>query len=332
MNETENKLRDAVRGLFADGKIDTMIGYETGTLPLCSRPCFLASADDVDRLVWNRHCSNNLAVYLPRLFKAQGHGGKEPPAPPKVAIVAKACDVRSIIGLVKEHQIPRENVTIVAVPCQGFVDLAKVAAALDGQAIRACEGDSEGTLRVTTVSGDEKAISVAEVIADACLECRHPASDGVDVLVEGEARESATEGRPNMDEFEARSPQERWEYFQSEISKCIRCYACRQACPNCYCEVCFADQTKPSWIGPGDDLSDVMLYHIGRIFHQAGRCVECDACVRACPMGIDLRLFTQKLAKDVEDLFGYSPGLAADEPPPLCTFKEDDSEQFITEP
>jgi hypothetical protein len=49
-------------------------------------------------------------------------------------------------------------------------------------------------------------------------------------------------------------------------------------------------------------------------------------------MNIDLRLFTQKLAKDVEELFGYVTGLSADEPPPLCTFQEDDSESFITEP
>ena len=75
-----------------------------------------------------------------------------------------------------------------------------------------------------------------------------------------------------------------------------------------------------------------MLYHIGRIFHQAGRCVECDACVRACPMNIDLRTFTQKLVKDTGELFGYVAGMSFEELPPLCTFKEDDNQDFITEP
>jgi Fe-S oxidoreductase len=75
-----------------------------------------------------------------------------------------------------------------------------------------------------------------------------------------------------------------------------------------------------------------MLYHIGRIFHQAGRCVECDACVRACPMGIDLRTFTQKMAQDVKEMFDYSPGFSADVPVPLCAYKLDDKQEFITEP
>ncbi len=75
-----------------------------------------------------------------------------------------------------------------------------------------------------------------------------------------------------------------------------------------------------------------MLFHLIRIFHQAGRCVECDACLRACPMGVDLRPFTQKIVKDVEELFGYLPAFDAEELPPLSTFSEKDSDAFITDP
>jgi formate dehydrogenase subunit beta len=331
MQDIETKLKETVKNLLASGKADLVIGYEKGSLPLRSRPCFVRTPAAAEKLVWNAFCANNLAVYLPRLFEKPPRA-KEDYAPPKVGIVAKGCDARSIVGLLKEHQVPRENVVIIAVPCPGMVDPARVEAAMDGAWVVDCVSGPDGSLKVTARSGQTKQLAGQDALAEACLECAHPSAEGTDVVVEGEARRVSDRRYEKVVEFEAKSPQQRWQYFLEQISRCIRCNACRQACPNCYCKVCFADQTKPRWIGPGDDLSDVMLYHIGRIFHQAGRCVECDACVRGCPMHIDLRVFTQKLAKDVEDLFDYVAGLSADELPPLRTFKDSDSEHFITEP
>jgi ferredoxin len=331
MNTIETKLRDAVKNLLAEGKVDLVIGYEEGSLPLKSRPCFVRSADEADKLVWNSYCTNNLSVYLPRLFERPTNP-REEYKPPNVGIVAKGCDARSVVGLLKEHQVPREHLVVIGIPCPGMVDPAKVEAALDGARVSECREGTDGTLEVTTRSGEKRTLKRAEVLAEACRECPYPSPEIADVQIEGEPKAASDERYEEVRAFEAKSPEERWQYFVTEISKCIRCYACRQACPNCYCKVCFADQTKPEWIGASDDLSDVMLYHIGRIFHQAGRCVECDACVRACPMGIDLRLFTQILGQNVEELFDYVPGLSVEELPPLCTFKQDDSQSFITEP
>ena len=331
-SSVESKLRQAARELFDAGKIDALIGYARGTLPFKSRPCFLRSADGVEKLVWNAYCSNNLAVYLPRFFEVPLHRKRDEKPPPKVGIVAKGCDMRSVVGVIKENQALRENVVAIGVPCQGMVDPLKVERAIGGENVSFGEDTPEGTLLVKTRLGEEKSIERDQVIADACLECRYPAAEGADVVIEGQPRKTGEEHYRRVDEFEAMSLAERWSYFQKEVSRCIRCYACRQACPNCYCKVCFADQTKPRWIGAGTEISDVMLYHIGRIFHQAGRCVECDACLRACPMSIDLRTFTQKVAKDVMELFNFTPGLSFEELPPLCTFKEDDSQAFVTEP
>ena len=135
-----------------------------------------------------------------------------------------------------------------------------------------------------------------------------------------------------MKDIEKLSPAERWARFSAEMSRCIRCYACRQACPTCYCKECFAEQNNPAWIGVGAEQTDVSIFHIVRIFHQAGRCVECDACLRACPMGIDLRTWTKKIAADVRALYGFTPDFDPTGKPPLVTFKEDDAQQFITEP
>jgi ferredoxin len=132
--------------------------------------------------------------------------------------------------------------------------------------------------------------------------------------------------------IEAMSIEKKWQDFQSEIKKCIRCYACRNACPLCYCPVCFVEQSLPRWIGITDDLSDTSYFQLIRIYHTAGRCVDCGACASACPMGVDLRKYTQKLNKDVAELFAYKIGKNVDEAPALAMFKLDDPEPFILEP
>jgi len=329
MENIEKELRRKARKLFDAGEIDLLAGYCEGTLPMRSRPCIITGADDTDGLVWNSFCSNNLAVYLPRLFSAS-IDARESDKPPRIAIVGKACDVRSAFGLMKENQVPRESVIIIGMPCRGMVDNAGAESAAGG-CIRDCS-ESADAFEVSLTGDVRKTIPRADVIADACLECAAPTAEECDILIPGESRAPAQERFREVEEFETQSPRQRWEYFRNEISKCIRCYACRQACPNCYCKECFADQTLPKWIGTGTNISDLMLYHIGRIFHQAGRCVACDACVRACPVGVDLRTFTRKLVKDVRELFDFVPGFSHEETPPLCTFNEKDSEEFLTEP
>ena len=329
MSQVESKLRETIVGLLDRGEVDLVIGYEAGSLPLRSRPVFVRDAAVVERLVWGPTCSNNLAVYLPRVF-ARPKNPRAEYAPPTVGIVTKGCDARSVNGLIKEHQLPRDKVVIIGVPCAGMIDVRKAEEALDGARIIGAQKEA-GTLKVETTAG-EKVLALDEILADGCAECTHPSATEADVVIEGDSRSAADKHFQRVAAFEAMTAEERWDHFTEETSRCIRCYACRQVCPNCYCVTCFADQTKPRWIGAADELSDLMAFHIGRIFHQAGRCVECDACVRACPMGIDLRVFTQKLPKDVEALYGYVAGVSADGVPPLLTFTDNDDEGFISEP
>jgi formate dehydrogenase subunit beta len=300
MQTIEKKMRDAAAKLFADKRVDLIIGFRSGSLPHTARPYFARSAQDVESLVWNRHCTGNLAAFLPKLFE-KPEKPREGYEPPRIGIVAKGCDGRSVAGLVKEKQAPRANLVIIGMPCSGMESASK-------------RGKDSGEL------------------LQACVECVSPTLPGADITIEGESRKPAKGGYSRVKEFEKKSAAERWRIFTEEISRCIRCNACREACPNCYCKVCFADQRKPAWVSPAAILSDTMVYHLGRMFHQAGRCVECDACVNACPMGIDLRLFTQKLAADAKELFGCVPGVTGEEVPLLNTFKQDDGESFITDP
>jgi formate dehydrogenase subunit beta len=304
IKKMQSELRKTVVSLFSDNKLDVLIGHTEGTLPFRSRPCFVYGADEAQELVWNRYCSNNLAVYLPGLFKVSPRQREQKP-PPRVGIVAKGCEIRSIMNLAQENQIVLDNVTIIGMPCQGMLVASK--------AERNREANEE------------------DLLVEACVECAIPIAEGADIVIEGEARQPYTGSVSRVKAFSARPAEERWRYFEKELAKCIKCYACRQACPNCYCPVCFAEQAKPRWTAPGNDSADIMLYHIGRIFHQAGRCVNCDACVQACPVGIDLRTLTQKVTEDVMELFDYGPreslkGTVS----PLRVFREDDTEDFTT--
>lgn len=337
MQNIGDQIKDIAKGLFEKGEIDLFIGYEAALEPFRSRPYFIRSKEGtvdnpVDKLTWNSFCSNNLSVFLPKLFEIDPRSRQKDPKP-RVAIVAKACDLRSIVSLSKENQASRDNLVLIGVPCSGMIDRKKVEELVPGDEILTLEESDEG-ITVNTRNGKTVKVGREDVLQECCIECRTPSppADSVDIPVEGEAKEPGDGGYARVKEFESRTPAERWAYFEREMSKCIRCNACRQACPNCWCKECFADQDDLRWIGTSTEISDTMAFHLIRVFHQAGRCVECDACYRACPMGVDLRTFTQKIAKDVHELFDYVPGFDLEEAPPLSTFAEGDSEEFITDP
>lgn len=326
------EIKEIVKKLFNEKKIDLFIGYGEGTLPLRTTPCFITKADDVGKLVWNSFCTNNLAVYLPRFFIPQPR--EEKPKWPVVGVLADACTCRSLIGLLKEKQVPRENMVIVGVPCDGMIDIKKIKnQKLKIKNDKEIVGGQEKGDEIIIVDENKKEIKLKkeEILADVCVSCSCPVPQVYDHLIKGNGKEAVVP-YAGVKEFGKLSRQERWDCFEKEISKCIRCYACRTACPNCWCKECFVDQSSPGWAGISNDISDVMFYHIGRIFHQAGRCVDCGACVAACPVNIDLRKFTYKLIEDVKDLYGYEAGLSIEDPPPLTTYKSDDEQEFMTEP
>ncbi len=159
-----------------------------------------------------------------------------------------------------------------------------------------------------------------------CVSCQYPNPVIYDEMV-GEPVTAA----PGLveDEFDSLSPDERYQILSEEISRCIRCYACRQVCPNCYCPVCFTDISLPQLVGKTHNLSDNLIFQIGRALHMAGRCVECGACHRACPMGIDLMRFNRRVVRTVKERFNAVAGISLDSPPALTVFRADDPQEFI---
>ncbi len=134
---------------------------------------------------------------------------------------------------------------------------------------------------------------------------------------------------PLLYQIEQMNPQERFAFWKDEFSRCIKCYACRQACPMCYCRRCIVDSNQPQWINTSSHTLGNFEWNVVRAFHLAGRCVGCGNCDRACPVNIPLRLINSRMAEEVLDSFDHFAGLNPAQEPVLASFKKDDSETFI---
>jgi formate dehydrogenase subunit beta len=207
--------------------------------------------------------------------------------PSRVAVVAKPCDVRALNVLIHEGQMAREQVFVIGVACPGLK------------------------------SGDG--------LKERCQRCKERVPVFYDALVGEPLKVNVTqETWDDVAELETMEPAERLAFWTQEFDRCIRCYACRQACPGCYCFECLAEQVDPAWVSIAHGVPQKAFFHVMRAYHLAGRCVECQACDRACPMHIPLSLLNRKIAKEVESMFGYIAGGDPEIPPPLATFLKDE--------
>jgi formate dehydrogenase (coenzyme F420) beta subunit len=133
----------------------------------------------------------------------------------------------------------------------------------------------------------------------------------------------------SLDELMKKTPQERFAFWTAQSAKCVKCYACRESCPMCNCELCYADKNQPQWFPTAADGPGNLSWHIMRSFHLAGRCVGCGACEAACPAGIPLNLISAAIARSSMKHFGHRAGVDPNAVPLQSDYKNNDKENFI---
>lgn len=314
MDTCIKKIREISAGLLERGDVEKVIGFAKGTIPMAANPIAIGSRQEVEKLVFNSLCGLNLANYASRQ-KA------------KIAVIAKGCDARNIVTHIVENQIQREQIYIIGVPCSGMVDKVKINGLFEDEIIEFSEAGDTLTVSSPTKT---QTLDKQAYLRENCQYCTHKNPVLYDVLAADPVAEQTLENLfPDVDQIQALDIDARWQHFEQLTRNCIRCYACKNACPLCYCPTCFVDESGPQWVGKGQNKADVNTFHFLRAFHCAGRCTDCGACVEACPMDINVRDFTRKLNKDALELFGWEAGLDITKRPPLDAFSPEDPDDFI---
>jgi len=289
-------IRQEAKKVLEAGTVAAVVGWQAGRRAGTAMPAIVTDPAKVQDLVFSPACVNNLALYLTKAKKeVRGKG--------KIAIVAKGCDLKALVGLMGENQLKRDDLHIIGVVCAGV--------------------QGSGVDRTAPLS--------EETMARKCRECTVHTPEGTDATVGTlpPLPHFTPQESEELARLEAMTPAERWVFWKEHFSRCLRCYACRQVCPFCYCEQCLCDRNRPQAVETTPRPAGNMAWHIVRAMHLAGRCAGCAECERVCPMDIPLNLLNRRMARELKELYGFEAGFEPKEKGPLAEYREDDDQSFI---
>ena len=318
------RLIDRAKELLADGTVVRVLGWKKGDLGFNPEPAYFETAEALDSdFIYDGFCGANLSKYMIEASKKDG----------KTLVFLKPCDTYSFNQLIKEHRVDREKAYIIGVGCKGKLDIEKIKS-MGVKGILSVEGadinaDCE-TLTVKTLYGD-KEVSYNEAMLERCHVCKGKEHQIYDETLLDSRDTKDAERFAEVERIEAMTPAEKFEFFKKELSKCIRCNACRNVCPACSCRKCVFDSNKFDEATKANvDSFEEKMFHIIRAFHVAGRCTDCGECSRVCPQGIPLHLFNRKFIKDIDTFYGeFQAGSDSETKGPLTAFTFDDVEPSI---
>jgi len=313
-------MRARAAELLAQGAVGRVLGWRSGGLGYDPSPAFFHSAEQLPELVYNGFCAANLSKYL---IKAGENDGR-------TLVFLKPCDTYGLNQLLSEHRIDRDKTYLLGVGCGGMLDMEKAR----GKGIKGVGSLEEagGAVVFQTLYG-EKSCPRSDLLLEKCIACKGGEHMAYDELLGAEetAANTGFDRFAGVNELEDMPAGERFDFWRGQLSKCIRCNACRNVCPACSCNQCVFDNARSGVSAKANaDSFEENLFHIIRAYHVAGRCTDCGECSRVCPQGIPLHLLNRKLIKDINAFYGpYQAGADPDSLPPLTDYTKEDVEPGV---
>ncbi len=305
--------------LLTDGTVNRVMGWKKGEFAYDITPAVFNTAEELENdFVCDDLTQANVSKYLIKESRKEG----------RILAFLKPCDTYSFNQLLKEHRIIRENVYVIGIPGGSKVDIEKIKA--KGITGILSVKNEDHTLKIETIYGTET-MPFYEAISGKCESCKSKKHVVYDELM-GEEGDVLDSNRFDMvEKLENMTAQERYDFWRGELSRCIRCNACRNVCPACTCESCVFDNPNSgiSQKAAADSFEENM-FHIIRAFHVAGRCTDCGECSRVCPQNIPLHLLNRKFIKDINSLYGeYQAGADTTSRAPLTDYRTEDCEPSV---
>lgn len=304
--------------LLKNGTVDRVLGWKAGEFDYDITPAVFHTAEELEQdFVWNDFCGANFSKYL------VSETGK---SENKILVFLKPCDTYSFNQLLTEHRFDREKVYAVGVGCNGMLDVAKLRSGADG--ILRVHTEDPDKVAVETLYDGTVTLDRAELLPDRCVNCKSRKHVAYDELLGSDGEVLDCHRFDEVEQIERMTPDERYAFWQGELSRCIRCNACRDVCPACTCEKCVFDNPQSGVENKAPATSfEEQMFHIIRAFHVAGRCTDCGECSRVCPQHIPLHLLNRKFIKDIDNFYGdYQAGAEVGSRAPIVNYRTDDLE------
>lgn len=209
-------------------------------------------------------------------------------------VVARGCDVKACVEISKEENLDLDRVRFIRMTCTL-------------EETEACQCSPPAHFGTGECAEENTGEDTGE---DSALAPNGPADC------------ERTPVRHVMSDLSGKSSEERLAHWQEQLSKCIKCYGCRNICPVCNCDACMLEDAK--YVPKGELPPQALTFHLIRAYHVADKCVACGECEHACPVGIPLLSLHKLIREDMGVLFGYAPGDSVERRTPLISTLEED--------